>query len=271
MEKHGLSERFPAAVAHGIHSITLEDIQHYFKPNATEDNKVPTLNYDATSKQPLLRNAPLYGYDKSFDTLGMRRADQILTHMDNKMWDLKHYNTLEKLVHALHMDEVWAKTKLHYDHLKEQGVWTMDKVLCKCINDIDNNGIVNILHYMILKIRYPELTYKNRQLRGNPLYRQVPIYHYSFFVVLSPNVFTFNFTQDVEDNLKRAQGVLVNDDEGAQHLDSKYQWQVWKRDMKSLTKQDHYELAMFLYCTLNRELEHEYENGHFHYEFKVHK
>ena len=71
MKKHGLSEKFPAAVAHGIHSITLEDIQHYFKPDATEDNRVPTLNYDAASKQPLLRNAPLYGYDKSFDTTGM--------------------------------------------------------------------------------------------------------------------------------------------------------------------------------------------------------
>ena len=89
MKKHGLSERFPAAVAHGIHSITLEDIQHYFKHDATEDNKKPTLNYDATSKQPLLRNAPLYGYDKSFDSIGMRRADQILTHMNNKIWDLK--------------------------------------------------------------------------------------------------------------------------------------------------------------------------------------
>ena len=106
MNKHGLSERFPAAVAHGIHSITSEDIQHYFKPDAAEDNRVPTLNYDATSKQPLLRNAPLYGYDKSFNTIDMRRADQILTHMDNKLWDLKHHKTLEKLVHSLHMDEI---------------------------------------------------------------------------------------------------------------------------------------------------------------------
>ena len=121
---------------------------------------------------------------------------------------------------------------------------------------------------MNLKIRYPGLTYKKRQLSDQRLYRVV--YRCNFFVVLSPNVLTFNFTQDVEDNLKRVQGVLVNDDEGAQHLDSEYQWQVWKRDMKSLTKQDHYELAIFLYCTLNRELEHEYENGHFHYEFNVH-
>ena len=267
MEKHGLSKRFPAAVAHGIHSITLEDIQHYFKPDATEDNRVPTLNYDVTSKEPLLRNAPLYGYDKSFDTVGMRRADQILTHMDNKMWDVKYYNALEKLVHALHMDEVWAKTKVHYDHLKEQGIWRTDKLLCECVDDIDNNGIINLLHYMTLKIRYPGLTYKRDKNQLLPT-----IYRYSFLVDLSPRLLNFNFTQDVKDNFQRAYGVLVNDaDKGAGHLDSEYQWQVWKNDMKSLMRQDHYELAMFLYCTLNRELEHESENGHFHYEFKVHK
>ena len=265
MEKHGLSERFPAAVAHGIHSITLEDIQHYFKPDATEDNRVPTLNFDATSNQPLLRNAPLYGYDKSFDTTGMRRADQILTHMDNKMWDIKHYNTLEKLVHALHMDEVWAKTKVHYDHLKEQGIWRMDKVLCKCVNDIDSNGIVNLLHYMHLKIHYPGLTSKKDENLLLPT-----IYRYSFFVDMSPKLLNFNFTQDVEDNFQRAYRVIVDDDKGAQHLDSEYQWQVWKRDMKSLMRQDYYELAMFLYCTLNRELEDEFENRHFRYKFKVH-
>ena len=46
MKKHHLSGRFPGAVAHGIHSITLEDIRHYFDPEATESNGVPTLNYD---------------------------------------------------------------------------------------------------------------------------------------------------------------------------------------------------------------------------------
>ena len=274
MEKHGLSERFPAAVAHGIHSITLEDIQHYFKPDATEDNRVPTLNYDAPSKQPLLRNAPLYGYDKSFDTIGMRRADQILTHMDNKMWDLKHYNTLEKLVHALHMDEIWTRTKPHYDHLKKQDIWMTEKLLCKCVNDIDNNGIFNLLHFMNLKIRYPALTSKKlRKMKDDQYVKKLDcLYRYSFFVDLSRELLNFNFTQDVEDNLQRAYGVLVDShDKGMKHLDSEEEWQVWKKGMKSITRQDNYELAMFLYCTLNRQLEHEFESGHFHYEFKVHK
>ena len=191
------------------------------------------------------------------------------SHMDNKKWDIKHYNTLEKLVHSLHMDEIWTKTKLHYDHLREQNIWMMDKVLCKCVNDIENNGIVNLLHFLNLKIRYPGLTsQKLTKMKYGHIYNLTPcIYRYSFFVSLSPELLNFNFTQDVEDNLKRAYGVLVDDDKGMKH----YQWKLWKKSMKSITRQDVYELAMFLYCTLNSELEYEFENRHFHYEFKDHK
>ena len=258
MKKHGLSKRFPGAVAHGVHSITLEDIQHYFKPDATADNMVPTLNYDATSQQPVLRNAPLYGYDTSFYTTGMRRADQVLTHMDNKMWDLKHYNTLEKLVHILHMDEVWAKTKLHYDRFKEQGV---NKSLCACVSDVNNNGIINLLHFMTLKIRYPGLTTEKLMKLEDGRYVDMSgnLYTYIFFVEMSPELLQFNFTQDVEDNLRRAYGVLVDNDKGMKHLDSEKQWQIWKKGMKSVNEQDNYELAMFLYCALNQEKEFEHE------------
>ena len=69
--------------------------------------------------------------------------------------------------------------------------------------------------------------------------------------------------------MERVYGVLVDDDKGMKHLDSEDQLQVWKGAIKSITRQNNYELAMFLYCTVNRELEH--ENGHCHYEFNVHK
>ena len=69
--------------------------------------------------------------------------------------------------------------------------------------------------------------------------------------------------------MERVYGVLVDDDKGMKHLDSEDQLQVWKGTIKSITRQNNYELAMFLYRTVNRELEH--ENGHFHYEFNVHK
>ena len=118
MKEHGLTGRFPGAVAHGIHSITLEDIRYYFKPNATEENNVPTLNYDLSDMAtPVLPHAKLYGYDTSFKTIGMRHLDQVLRNMDKKDWYLTNYNTLEKLVHTIHMDEVWTRTKVWYLNL----------------------------------------------------------------------------------------------------------------------------------------------------------
>ena len=77
------------------------------------------------------------------------------------------------------------------------------------------------------------------------------IYNYTFFVDVSQPLLQFDFTQDVEDNIERAYGVLVDDDKGMKHLDSEKQWQVWKKGMKSIVRQDNYELAMFLYCALN--------------------
>ena len=113
MKENGLTGRFPGAVAHGIHSITLEDIRYYFKADATEENNVPTLNYNLSEKAaPILPHAKLYGYDTSFKTVAMRHLDQVLRDMDKKDWYLTNYNTLEKLVHGMHMDEVWAKTKV---------------------------------------------------------------------------------------------------------------------------------------------------------------
>ena len=34
MESVGLTARFPGAVSHAIHSLTLEDLRHYFDPQA---------------------------------------------------------------------------------------------------------------------------------------------------------------------------------------------------------------------------------------------
>ena len=113
MKANGLTARFPGAVAHGIHSITLEDIRYYFKANATETNNVPTLNYDLSENAtPVLPHAKLYGYDTSFQTISMRHLDQVLRDMDKKDWYLTNYNTLERLAHTIHMNEVWARAKV---------------------------------------------------------------------------------------------------------------------------------------------------------------
>ena len=44
MAEAGLSEWFPQLVAHSIHSLTVEDIRYYFKPDVSENNGIPTGN-----------------------------------------------------------------------------------------------------------------------------------------------------------------------------------------------------------------------------------
>jgi hypothetical protein len=42
MSNAGVTTGFAPVVAHAIHSLTLEDIRHYFKSDATENNGIPT-------------------------------------------------------------------------------------------------------------------------------------------------------------------------------------------------------------------------------------
>ena len=250
MTQNGLSPRFPGAVAHGIHSITLEDIRYYFKPNATEKNNVPTLNYDLEDKLTVLKNAKLYGYDTSFRTVGMHHLDQVLRDMDKKNWYLTNYSTLERLVHTIHMNEVWSKTKIHYDSIS---LLKYNTDLCACIKDIKNNGVLKILPFMALKIRYPGIT-SGEVLKlngGGAIDWSYNVYFYYFFNEWSKDLRNINFNDDIEEIKRKAMDNLIDGDRGIQHLDSEKAWAKWKSGMKKMVERDNYELAMFLYCILN--------------------
>ena len=43
-------ENFGMSVAHGIHSLSVEYVNHYFGSNITEDNAIPTVNTNLTGK-----------------------------------------------------------------------------------------------------------------------------------------------------------------------------------------------------------------------------
>lgn len=106
MQAHHLTRGFPGVVAHGLHSITLEDLQYYFDASAKEDNHVPTINLDLVSEHAVLGYAPSVGLDRPFPSQFMRAVDQVLSHMDDPNYDVKKYSTLERLVHVMHMNEV---------------------------------------------------------------------------------------------------------------------------------------------------------------------
>jgi len=161
----GLSEQFPLVVAHGIHSITVQQLRK-FKPDVTEKNPIPTVNVDLLSNAPILFHAPNEpDVGKSFKTDGMRALDQVLSHMDNPKYDIGPYNTLERVVHSLHMQEVWYNARSAYETLKQQPPSTD---ACKCALDIENNGVLRSLRLIALQVREPELMTGKQEWGSDP-------------------------------------------------------------------------------------------------------
>jgi hypothetical protein len=56
---------FGMTIGHGVHSLYLEDIRHFFEPDAKEENGIPVVNWDLSSPDRIWMNSPLAGYDKN--------------------------------------------------------------------------------------------------------------------------------------------------------------------------------------------------------------
>lgn len=56
--------------------------RYYFDETATEENSIPTVNFNLTKNAPrVLPYTPLFGFDTDFGTQGMRHLDQVLVHV----------------------------------------------------------------------------------------------------------------------------------------------------------------------------------------------
>ena len=66
---------FWKGAAHGIHSLSLEEIRYFFKAEAPEENHIPTVNTDFRANSPVLYHAPLWGYSERFQTWALKIMD----------------------------------------------------------------------------------------------------------------------------------------------------------------------------------------------------
>ena len=184
MKSAGLTPLFAPMVAHSIHSLTLEDLRYHFKDNATEDNGIPTVNPDFESDQRVLPDAPLVGYDDEFSTQAMKSFDLVMRNMNRTWWGGSEYHVLEKVAHALHMAEVWSAAGKEYRRVGK--LVEADSHLCRCVRDVDGSGVIDHLHLIALKLRYPSMSLKNdttgkyhlialRKKRGAPLKKVNPL------------------------------------------------------------------------------------------------
>merc|ERR1711962_532207 len=140
MAKNGLDfSSFWQGPAHGLYSLNLEEIRHFFEPNATENNKIPVVNKNLSSEQTILFNAPLAGYDKQFNTMALKVMAYFMRN-DSPDFFQRGLNTLEKVTRQYHMHEIYATAAPIYSNMKEN--LPLGTELCDCVNDIRGNGIL---------------------------------------------------------------------------------------------------------------------------------
>jgi len=266
MESAGISEdTFAPMVTHAIHSLTLEDIIFYFKADATEQNNIPIANLDWRSDEDrVLEHAPLVGYDDEFSTAGMRHFDMVMRNMKRTWWGVKNYSILEKVTHALHMAELWNGAGEQYKMVEK--LLDPESDLCACVNDIENNGVLQFLNLLALKIRYPGITSGNETLTAPYMAtrqkRRVKGYKLKYSIevdVLRPSaafrstLMDFDFDrsdlellQEVAEKLVDGDGVMEAPIDSAEH------WDYWKQSVKTAMRDDlYYDLAVFMFCRLN--------------------
>jgi len=270
---------FGGMVALTLHSLTLEDIRHYYKKDVTVDNGIPTVNYDLSPNVTrVLANAPLSGYDLRFKTMAMKHTDQVLSKMDTKDWGIRHDSIVESMVHAHHMAELWERSRPYYDNFVKSP--PREKV-CKCLRRIDENGVIAELELLALKIKFPgllsgdpDLPYgKNARASTRIKFPNDRFYPGYFFEVprWPPYLFEvtrkkdnaqeeylnklmqFDFGGDEEDVVDRAMKELQDGEESTiAPLVDEEGWKVWKEGMAKGDETVDRQFGMFMYCMLNK-------------------
>merc|ERR1719341_1528293 len=157
-----LSATYPKRIAHGVHSLTLADLRHYFNPKANKTNNIPTINRNLSSSEPILNDAPDIRQSDRFQSMGLLVAEEVVLNEDRD-WDLHNADTLEKLLHALHMHEMWTETSRVYQNLLANP--PADANICPCLADVENNGIYFNLRHIAMLIREPELEFNTENKR----------------------------------------------------------------------------------------------------------
>lgn len=262
MADAGLGEFFGKAVAHRMHSLTLEDLRYYFTEDAPVENGIPTVNLDFTPNlDRILPNAPKSGYDMNFTTIALRHTDQVLSKMNNKDWGLKYYSVLEKLVHAHHMSELWERSKKYYENFVES---PPTEEVCSCLRDIKENCVLGELKLLALKFKFPEL------FSGYPKYgkgKRVKVdrisYTFSYKALAQmtrkenkgwcKKLNNFDFKGDEKDVVERAVKELGDGDQDLiDQLTDEKAWKAWKEGFKKMDENDNFQFGMFIYCMLNK-------------------
>ena len=70
--------------------------------------------------------------------MGLQVAEEVVLNKDRD-WDLHNAETLDKLLHALHMHEMWTETSRVNNQLLTNP--PANPNICPCLVDVENNRI----------------------------------------------------------------------------------------------------------------------------------
>jgi len=112
----------------GIHSIKINNIQFYFDEKFSKvDNGIPTLNPNVSDiEHDILDDVPFFKSD--FKQMGLQEMDYIMSQ-NGPDFLFRLANPLEKIAHALHMNEMWAEAGLVYQD------FVKNPPNCKCLQE----------------------------------------------------------------------------------------------------------------------------------------
>merc|ERR1711962_63757 len=109
-------------VAHGIHSLSLNMLRHYFEPLAGVDNGIPTVNLNRSEENNLNENAVFVNLTNSHPYPPFFALDHILSHMDDEHYGIKNANPLDEIGHAMHMHSIWERASELYKKIAAKKV-----------------------------------------------------------------------------------------------------------------------------------------------------
>jgi len=244
-----LSTKYPNRIAHGIHSLTLADLRRYFNPNANLTNNVPTINRNlSSSSEPILNDAPDIGRSDRFQTMGLLVAEEVVLNEDRD-WDMHNADVLGKLMHALHMHEVWAATSKVYQSLLANP--PADPNFCPCLADVENNGVYFNLRNIAILIREPNLAYNTDNKRvprgGRALQNDYTNGHVSY---INGNVGGRQHAL-IQKRAAEEEGEPIVENDSEFTYRSKTGWVDLFNGYAKMTEPVKTDLALFLYCMLN--------------------
>lgn len=231
--------RFAVAVAHGIHDITVEDLREFKGDVPCAGNGVPTVNRDLRSESAVLPSAPcLDDGDSPFATPAMRVVDAALTRMDDMNYDIGTTSGLQRLLHAFHMREVWALASAQYQALAAD---PPGRAACACALDVDGNRVLEELRLIASSLRSAQMASSSQ--RSSSGRRR------DHWWIAGATTSCLRSAGRGKGALKGAADLL---DLG--RMRSAADWAMWKATMaEHMALCDTRDLAVFLYCTLNRE------------------